>query len=97
MTGPAPEPVTVTEHEPEESVHAPLEKVTVPAPPVLDQVIVPVGEVPVTVAVHGVLEPTANDVDVQDIETDEAEMVRVVDPETSEIVSITGISRGNSD
>ena len=60
VTLPAPLPVAVTLQLPEERVHVDEEKETLPVP-LCDHVIVPVGLLPVTVAVHVEVLPTANE------------------------------------
>jgi len=58
---PTPLPLTVTEQAPDDSGQDAGVNETLPDPPVVDQVTVPVGELPATVAVHVVLVPMAND------------------------------------
>jgi hypothetical protein len=60
LTMPSDEPVTVTEHAPDESVHICEENVTLPlSPDCKVNVTVPVGEEPETLAVHVEVELTA--------------------------------------
>jgi hypothetical protein len=83
---PTPVPVTVTEQAPDDRVQDPLENDTVPVPPDCVQAIVPVGEVPVTVAVQLVVEPAAIEARVQEIETEDAPTVSVVGPELARLL-----------
>ena len=65
MTLPAEEPVTVTPQLEEDSVHCEAENDTLPEPLCVHET-VPVGDRPVTEAVHEELELMANDDGVQD-------------------------------
>ena len=58
MTPPTVEPLAVTEQLPPDGVHDDAENVTLPEP-LCDQLTVPVGLEPVTVAVHVLDEPNA--------------------------------------